>query len=172
MKESGDDMKYCSNCGHILMMKEHEHEGLVPYCERCKEYRFPVFNTAVSMIVLNPAKDKILLIKQYGRDHNVLVAGYVNKGESLEETLIRELKEEIGINVVSYQYNKSEFFEKSNTLMCNFTIVADSESLNDVSEWEIDEAKWYTFEEAAQQVKSCSLAQRFLYDFLNTGEPI
>ena len=165
-------MKYCSSCGHPLKMIEHEHEGMVPYCERCKEYRFPVFNTAVSMIVLNPAKDHILLIKQYGRDHNVLVAGYVNQGESLEETLVRELKEEIGINVLSYRYNKSEFFERSNTLMCNFTVVADDVSLGGVSEWEIDEAKWYTFEEAAAQVKPCSLAQRFLYDFLNAWDQI
>lgn len=165
-------MKYCSECGHALKMKEHEHEGLVPYCEYCKEYRFPVFNTAVSMIVLNPAKDKILLIKQYGRDHNVLVAGYVNQGEALEETVIRELKEEIGLDVSAYHYNKSEFFEKSNTLMCNFTVVADRESLDHVSEWEIDEAKWYSFEEAGNQVKPCSLAQRFLFSFLNSWNQI
>lgn len=51
-------MKYCSTCGHPLILKEHE--GRIPYCEQCQEYRFPVFSTAVSMVVLNPEKDKIL----------------------------------------------------------------------------------------------------------------
>ena len=60
-------------------------------------------------------KDKILLIKQYGRDHNVLVAGYVNQKESLEETLIRELEEEIGLKVKAYRYNRSEYFPNTNT---------------------------------------------------------
>ena len=55
-------MKYCSTCGHPLIVKELEHEGMIPFCEHCKEYRFPIFNTAVSMVVLNPQKDKILLI--------------------------------------------------------------------------------------------------------------
>ena len=158
-------MKYCSTCGHPLILKEHEHEGRIPYCEQCQEYRFPVFSTAVSMLLLNPEKDKILLIKQYGRDHNVLVAGYVNQKESLEETLIRELEEEIGLKVKAYRYNRSEYFPNTNTLMCNFTVVADDECLDHVSDWEVDEAKWYSFEEAKHEVKPCSLAQRFLFDF-------
>ena len=42
--------KCCPECGAKLIELELEHEGLVPYCENCKEYRFPMFNTAVSMI--------------------------------------------------------------------------------------------------------------------------
>ena len=67
-------------CGTKLQDRELEGEGIIPYCERCGEYRFPVFSTAVSMIVTNTERDKILLIKQYDRDCYILVAGYVNKG--------------------------------------------------------------------------------------------
>lgn len=159
-------MNYCNICGTKLKPKELEHEGIIPFCEKCHEFRFPSFNCAVSMIVLNPHKDKILLIQQYGKKRNILVAGYVNQKESLEEALVRELKEEIGRNATEYHYMKSEYFAKSNTVICNFVVVADDESLQDVSEWEIDDANWFSFEEAKNQVAQGSLAQRFLLYFL------
>ena len=48
---------------------------------------------------------KILLIQQYGKARNILVAGYVNKGESAEEAVVREVKEETGLTVVDYRFN-------------------------------------------------------------------
>lgn len=163
-------MKYCMECGGPLALKPLEHEGIIPYCDACKAFRFPVFSTAVSMIVLNPARDKILLIQQYQKPRNILVAGYVDKGESLEETIVRELKEETGLDVDTYQFMKSEYFEKSNTLMCNYAIVAASESLENISSWEIDQARWFSFQEAEKEVLQGSLAHRFLLYFLEQNE--
>lgn len=163
-------MKYCMECGHGLVWKPLEHEGIIPYCEACKAFRFPMYSTAISMIVLNPNMDKILLIQQYQKLRNILVAGYVDKGESLEEAVTRELKEEIGLDVIDYQYMKSEYFEKSNTLMCNFVVIAASESLENISTWEIDQANWYNFEKAKQEILQGSLAHRFLLYFLDQLE--
>lgn len=56
-------MKYCYECGEKLHMKELEHEGMVPFCESCRAYRFPIFSTAISMVTLNPKRDKILMIQ-------------------------------------------------------------------------------------------------------------
>lgn len=158
-------MTYCSTCGSKLIEKEKINEGPFPYCPSCEEYRFPVFNTAVSMIVLNPDKTKVLMIQQYGKPFNILVAGYVDKGECLEEALCREVKEEIGLNVISYTYNRSEYFPKSNTVICNFACVVQDESLEHVSTWEVDHAQWYPIDEALQHVKPESLAKRFLLSF-------
>lgn len=160
-------MKYCYTCGNKLVMKELEHEGPVPYCKSCKAYRFPIFSTAVSMVVLNPDKDKILMIQQYHRPNNILVAGYINKGECAEDALRRELKEEIGRDVLHYKFLRSEYFKNTNTLMWNFAVVIDSESLHEVSDWEIDCAQWFSFEEARSKVKPNSLAERFLLNFLS-----
>lgn len=52
-----------------------------------------------------------MLIKQYGKDRNILVAGYVNKGEFAEHALRREVREEIGLNVVSCCFNHSEYYD-------------------------------------------------------------
>jgi len=71
-------MKYCMECGTKLETKYLENEGVIPFCPNCNEFRFPIYSCAVSMEVLNPDKNKVVLIKQYGRDFNVLVAGYIN----------------------------------------------------------------------------------------------
>lgn len=158
-------MKYCYECGTKLVMKELDGEGEVSWCECCKAFRFPIFNTAVSMEVLSPNRDKIVLIKQYGRDKYILVAGYVNRGECAEEAVIREAREELGVEVEDVQFNKSEFYEPSNTLMLNFSCVAKTEELH-IAEKEVDSARWFTIEEVEREIFQGSLAHRFLSAFL------
>ena len=45
--------KHCFECGTALIEKELEEEGIVPYCPNCQQYRFPMYNVAVSMIVVD-----------------------------------------------------------------------------------------------------------------------
>ena len=45
--------KHCFECGTALIEKELEEEGIVPYCQKCQQYRFPMYNVAVSMIVVD-----------------------------------------------------------------------------------------------------------------------
>lgn len=158
-------MKFCYECGTKLVEKHLDGEGEIPFCEKCGTFRFPIFNTAVSMEVLSPAHDKIVLIKQYGKDKNILVAGYVNRGESAEEAVAREVFEELGITVNEIAFNKSAFFEPSNTLMLNFSCVADTEELH-INEKEVDSAAWYTLGEIEREIFQGSLAHKFLLEFL------
>lgn len=159
-------MSYCSTCGTKLILKELEHEGQVPFCPKCQKYIFPNFNVAVSLIALSPDEKHILLIQQYGKQRNILVAGYVNQKESVEETIHREMMEEIGRKVEQYQFLMSEYYEKSNTLMLNFVVRLDDDSLENMSDWEVDHAQWYTFEEAQAAIAQGSLAQKFLLHFI------
>lgn len=71
----------------------------MPFCEKCNQYRFPVYNVAVSMIVVNEQNGKIMLIQQYGKPVYILVAGYINRGEQAENAVAREIKEETGMTV-------------------------------------------------------------------------
>ena len=158
-------MKYCLECGTKLTEKFLANEGTIPYCPSCDAFRFPVFNTAVSMIVLNQTQDKILLIKQYQRDDFILVAGFVNKGENGEHAVAREMKEELGLSLSSLHYNKSAYYDTSNTLILNFTCVAVDESLAGMTE-EVDYAEWFSFAEARLRIKAGSLAQMFLESYL------
>ena len=163
-------MKYCYECGTKLMDKYLEGEGMIPYCEKCGQYRFPIFNTAVSMEVLNPSQDKVILIQQYGRTRNILVAGYVNRGESAEEAVVREVREELGLEVGQIRFNKSKFYAGSNTLMINFSCVASSEDLSRRKTDEVDYVRWYSLDEARENVYHGSLAEEFLLHYLDHRE--
>ncbi len=158
--------KHCPECGAHLIMKELANEGMVPYCESCQAYRFPMYNVAVSMIVRDPDNGKILLIKQYGRPDYILVAGYVARGEAAEDAARRELMEETGMQARDVYFNRTRFFEPSNTLMCNFTVfVKDGEALH--TNREIDSCQWFTPEEARENIKKGSLARYFLESYLD-----
>lgn len=158
--------KFCHECGTKLMQKELENEGIIPFCPKCKAYRFPVYNVAVSMIVINKKTDKILLIKQYGKDYYVLVAGYVNRMEQLEHAVAREIKEETGMNVSQIKFNRTRFYEPSDVLMCNFTAFVEDDSDFCVNE-EIDDYCWFTYEEARKNIRQNSLAAYFLNAYLD-----
>ena len=156
---------YCRECGTKLTPRELEHEGIVPYCPTCGRYRFPQYNVAVSMIVVNEEKDEILLIQQYGRPSYILVAGYVARGESLEDAVVREVREETGMKVSHIRFNRTKFFEKSDTLMCNFTaFVKNTDDFE--PNYEIDSYSWFTRDEARQNIRPDSLAQFFLVSYL------
>ena len=158
--------KHCFECGTPLIEKELEGEGIVPYCPKCEQYRFPMYNVAVSMIVINEQTGKILLVKQYGRPWFILVAGYVNRGEQLEHAVCREVKEEMGMTVIRAKFNRTSFFEPSNTLMCNFTaFVKDDSELS--TNGEIDSYQWFTPDEARKNIRPNSLAESFLNAYLD-----
>ena len=164
---AGLKMNYCMQCGAKLTTRHLDLEGEVPYCETCGEFRFPVFSTAVSMIVTTRERDKILLIKQYGRDSYILVAGYVNKGEDAEDAVVREVREEMGLKVTEVHFNHSRYFEPSNVLMLNFTAIVEDTRVHENRE--IDSYRWFTLQEARENVRWPSLAGDFLDGYL-TGD--
>ena len=155
------EMNYCVQCGTKLRMREHEGEGHpVPWCDGCMAYRYPIYNTAVSMVVMDEARERVLLIRQYGRPNWVLVAGYVNQGEDAEDAAAREVREELNMTVTSLRFNHSHYFTPSNTLMLNFTVTV-REDLPQPNR-EVDDWAWYSVEEARAHIKPGSLAEAFL----------
>lgn len=152
---------YCTECGEKLALVLHSQEGLVPYCKKCGEYRFPQFATAVSMVVTNRTKDKILLAKHKGQDDYILFAGYVKKGETAEKAVTREFREETKLNVVKYKYMSSRYHEPRNVLMLNFLVMAENGNTV-LDETELDEAEWFSLDESLTAVRQDSTAQAFL----------
>ncbi len=152
---------YCSVCGEKLALVVHKTEGLVPFCKNCNEYRFPQFATAVSLVVTNRTKDKVLLAKHIGQEDYILIAGYVKKGETAEKAVTREFKEETKLNVVKYKYMSSRYHEPRNVLMLNFLIIAENGEIYADPD-EIEEVKWFDFDEALEAVRKQSTAEAFL----------
>ena len=162
------DMNYCMQCGARLQKKYHETEEKdLPWCPDCGAFRYPVFNTAVSMIVQSHDRSRVILIQQYGKPFYVLVAGYVNQGEDAECAVVREVREELGLTVETMRFNRSHYFAPTNTLMLNFTVTVAEDDPH--PNWEVDAWRWFTEEEARQSIKPNSLASCFLNGYFDGG---
>lgn len=162
-------MTHCMECGAPLETRFLKNEGMIPWCPACEQYRFPVYATAVSMVVTDESNAHVLLIQQYGKPRWILVAGYVTRGEAAEDTVVREVKEEVGLTVRNVRFNRSRFHERSNALMLNFTATVDSAE-RVMSNEEVDRWQWFTREEAAREVAQGSLAHEFLAAWLADTE--
>ncbi|MET3643532.1 NAD+ diphosphatase [Streptococcus gallinaceus] len=115
------------------------------------------------MIVLDEVQENILLIQQYGRPDYILTAGYINQGEAAEQTVAREIMEELGLTTTSIRFNKSQYYPGSNTLMLNFVVTTSGPVQPN---HEIDHWQWFSKSEAQGAIKPNSLAQEFLNYFL------
>jgi NAD+ diphosphatase len=85
---------------------------------------------------------------------------------SQKNAVARAIKEETGMTVSHIKFNRTKFYEPSNTLMCNFTaFVKDDSDLN--TNGEIDKYKWFEKEEARKNILPDSLASIFLNSYLD-----
>lgn len=157
---------FCTECGEKLTLMFASGEGLVPYCKTCGQFRYAQFATAVSMVVTNRAKDRIMLAKHKGQADYILIAGYVKKGETAEKAVTREFKEETKLDTVKYKYLSSRYHEPKNVLMLGYvTMAEDGEPV--IDEKELEEVKWFTFDEALAAIRRDSTAETFLKSAIN-----
>lgn len=157
---------FCTECGEKLTLMFASGEGLVPYCKTCGQFRYAQFATAVSMVVTNRAKDRIMLAKHKGQEDYILIAGYVKKGETAEKAVTREFKEETKLDTVKYKYLSSRYHEPKNVLMLGYvTMAEDGEAV--IDEKELEEVKWFTFDEALAAIRKDSTAETFLKSAIN-----
>lgn len=152
---------YCPNCGKKLTGKIIGDEGMVPYCESCEQPFFELSYTCTITLVVNEYKEIALIRQGYVSQSNyVCVAGYMKSGERAEETALREVEEELGIEPVSIQYINSYPFPKKDMLMLGF--VANVKKGNFHLSEEVDEASWFSYDEALQNMKEGSIAMALL----------
>ncbi len=133
--------KFCGNCGHKTIIQTNER---AIKCPECSQTVYPRISPAI--IVGITAGDKILLArgKNFRSNFYSLVAGYADIGESLEDAVAREVKEEVGIDVTNIRYYKSQPWPFSGSMMIGYWADADPNQLIVIDESEIVEAAWFT----------------------------
>jgi NAD+ diphosphatase len=80
------------------------------------------------------------------------LAGYVEPGESAEASVVREVREEVGVRLRSWQYEGSQSWPYPGSLMLGYTAVADRDQPIVVDPEEIDEARWFTREDITRMI--------------------
>lgn len=143
--------KFCPKCGTKLVMRDSWDEGEVPYCPVDNTMYFDLPKPCVVVAVI---KDQdILLMKQsyIFKDSKVLVSGYVTIGETVEQTVVREVKEETGITVDNIKYLGSDIVKESELLMLTYMAkYVDGEiRKSDEVEW----VDWSNIEDALYEMK-------------------
>lgn len=131
--------RHCGNCGAIMERLPGEWGKK---CPGCQALHFPRIHPCI--IVLIKKGDELLLVRkpEWADNRFGLVAGFVDFGENLEETVAREVREETGLEVENIRYVGSQCWPFPSQLMTGF--VADYAGGEiDLQEDELEEAGWY-----------------------------
>lgn len=149
--------QYCPYCGKKAELKEIGDEGFIPYCAQCETPLWDMFTTSVIAAVVNECGEIALLRQNYvSTTKYVCVAGIMKPGESAEETVVREIGEELGLHVKSVEYVKSYPYEKKEMLMLGFKAVAEKKDFS--LSGEVDDAQWVKLEDAPGLLREGSIA--------------
>lgn len=149
--------QYCPYCGKKAVKKEIGDEGMIPYCAQCELPLWDMFTTSVIAAAVNECGDIALLRQNYVSTANyVCVAGIMKPGESAEETVVREIGEELGLNVKSVAYVKSYLYEKKEMLMLGFKAIVEKKDF--ALSGEVDAAEWVKLEDAPRLLREGSIA--------------
>lgn len=149
--------RFCGRCGGKLSLKNDER---ALKCE-CGNVIYPRINPAVIVGVI---KGNTILVTRYRRGfaHNALVAGFVEIGETLEQTVSREVMEETGIRVKNIRYYKSQPWGVAQDLLVGFYCEADGDDEIRMDENELKSAQFLRREEIELQPDSLSLTNEMM----------
>ncbi len=155
------DNVYCGTCGELLTDDDRERARR---CNKCGRVIYPRINPAVIVGVTNGDR---LLITRYrtGYAHNALIAGFTEIGESLEETVRREVMEEAGLNVKNIRYYKSQPWGMAQDLLAGFYCDVDGDDTIRMDEGELKLAEWTKREDIELQPNNLSLTNEMMRSF-------
>ena len=115
--------RYCGRCGGVL---HHSAEQRAMVCDHCHKSIYPKIMPAVIVGVISG--DSLLLTKyRTGFPYFALVAGFTEIGETLEETVEREVMEETGLHVQNIRYYKSQPWGIANDILAGFYCEVDGD---------------------------------------------
>ena len=147
---------YCPQCGTKLTGKEIGDEGIIPYCCNCNIPLWDMFTTSIIAAVVNEYGEVALLRQNYvSKTKYVCVAGIMKIGESAEETVIREVKEETGQDVESLEFICSYPYEKKEMLMLGYKATVRKKDF--MLSGEVDSAEWVKCENALSLLREGSI---------------
>lgn len=142
---------YCPICGGRLEEKYSYDEGGVPYCPIDDIMYFDTPKPCIIVAVVKDNKMLLMLRQDYTfKDSKVLVSGYVSNGEEVEETVLREVKEETGIIAKDPKYLGSYYLKAKEIVMLTF--MAKYEAGEIISSEEVDWAGWINIENAIDEM--------------------
>jgi NAD+ diphosphatase len=156
--------RFCGRCGQPTVNAPGERAKL---CPQCGLLNFPRLSPAVIMLIRR-GEDEFLLARNraFADGFFSVLAGFVEPGESLEETVAREVREEVGLEIRDIRYFGSQPWPFPHSLMIGFTASYVSGEIRPQAD-EIAEAHWYSRRgELPSLPGKLSIARRLIDAFL------
>ncbi len=155
------DNKFCGRCGHKM---KHADKERAMECEECGYRSYPRIMPAV---IVGVTKDDEILITKYrtGFRYNALIAGFTEIGETLEETVAREVMEEAGVHVKNIKYYKSQPWGTANDILVGYFCEVDGDPTIHMDDDELSYAEWTKREDIILQPNRLSLTNEMMMVF-------
>jgi NAD+ diphosphatase len=132
--------RFCANCGTPTVARE---AGHVRVCPACGAQHHPRTDPVVIMLVIDGDRALLGRQAQWPTGRYSALAGFVEPGESLEEAVAREVREEAGVQVADVRYRSSQPWPFPTSLMLGFTARwAGGEAA--VRDDELEDVGWFT----------------------------
>lgn len=153
--------KYCGVCGGEMRL----HTSISKRCTQCGKEVWPQLATAVICLVRRG--DEVLLVhaRNFRGDFYGLVAGFVETGETLEEAVVREVREETGIEISNLRYFASQPWPYPCGLMVGFTADYAGGELR-LQRSELSRGGWFKRDALPQIPEKLSIARRLIDSWL------
>ena len=158
-------------CGCCGTPTEHDTKERMLRCPNCGNMIFPRISPAVIVAVTNG--DQLLLSKYAGRAYTryALLAGYAEIGETIEQTVHREVMEEVGLRVKNLRYYKSQPWGVDGNLLFGFYCDVDGSDDIRIDEEELAMADWYPRDALPAKDDGISLTREMIRVFGEGKEP-
>lgn len=159
-----ENNRFCGRCAHE--MEEDARERML-CCPSCGHMVYPRINPAVIVAITDG--ERILLSKYANRGYTryALVAGYTEVGETIEETVHREVMEEVGLKVKNLRYYKSQPWSFSDSVLMGFYCDLDGSDEITLDENELSAAGWFNRDEIPVAFTNDSLTNEMIIKFKN-----
>uniref|UniRef100_UPI0040277D64 NAD(+) diphosphatase n=1 Tax=Lachnospira sp. TaxID=2049031 RepID=UPI0040277D64 len=156
------DNHFCGRCGGHTV---HDSKERMVRCTSCGNMIFPKICPAVIVAVTD--NDRILLTKYAGRMYRnyALIAGFNEAGETLEQTVEREVMEEVGLKVKNIRYYKSQPWGLSGSLLSGFFCELDGDDKITLQEDELSLGTWVKADELDLEDDGISLTREMIIMF-------
>lgn len=154
--------RFCGRCGHPTQKSETERAMV---CPQCGKIAYPLI--CPSVIVAVHDGDRLLLTK-YARGNfkrYALIAGYAEFGEPIEDTVRREVMEEVGLKVKNLRFYKSQPWPYTDTLLMGFFCELDGDDKVTLQEDELGEGTWFRRDEMPEGGSRSSLTGEMIEVF-------
>jgi NAD+ diphosphatase len=150
--------QFCGRCGTPLKIKTTER---AKECTQCGLLHFPRLAPAIIALVQRDGEILLARSRHFLSNMYSILAGFVEPGESLEEAVEREIKEEVGIEVKDIRYFGSQNWPFPHSLMIGFTATYAGGEIS-VDGSEIEDAGWFTTDNFPSIPGKISIARKLI----------